>query len=76
LLLNVLLAMFFGLLLGVGLALRREAIDHRIRVTEDIADLLKLPLLAIVGKARFASAAPPQPSLVWWRRGGLAVAKS
>jgi chain length determinant protein EpsF len=73
LVLNVILALFFGMLLGVGLALRSEAIDHRIRVVEDIVDLLKLPVLAIVDKAASTGNARARPALPWWRRGGLAA---
>jgi Mrp family chromosome partitioning ATPase len=38
--------LLFGLLLGCGLAFLREALDTRVRSTEEIAERLGLPLLA------------------------------
>jgi Mrp family chromosome partitioning ATPase len=43
---NALIALAFGLLLGVGLAFLWEALDTRVRTAEEIAEKLKLPLLA------------------------------
>lgn len=50
-LLNVLVAVFLGILLGVGLALVRELANRRVRSGEDLAELIGLPLLAIIPKA-------------------------
>ena len=46
LLLNTLLAIFLGTLLGVGAALAMELKDRRIRSRQDIEDALGLPVLA------------------------------
>ena len=46
LLLNLILAMFLGGLLGVGVALLLELQDRRIRAAADLEQLLKLPVLA------------------------------
>jgi chain length determinant protein EpsF len=45
LLINMLLAVFFGAALGVGVALAAEMRDRRIREDEDIIELLNVPLL-------------------------------
>jgi receptor protein-tyrosine kinase len=50
---NIILAVILGLVLGVGLAFVIDAIDIRVRSTEEIGRLLGLPLLARV---------PPPPS--------------
>jgi Mrp family chromosome partitioning ATPase/capsular polysaccharide biosynthesis protein len=43
---NVILGVLLGLVLGVGLAFLREALDTRIRTAETISEGLHLPLLA------------------------------
>jgi succinoglycan biosynthesis transport protein ExoP len=43
---NTLLGLLFGLVLGLGLAFLRDALDTRIRSTDEIAESLELPLLA------------------------------
>lgn len=50
-LLNVLVAVFLGILLGVGLGLMRELANRRVRSAEDLAELIGLPLLATIPKA-------------------------
>lgn len=75
-LLNVILSLVFGTLLGVGLALRRETLDYRIRVPEDLTDLLKLPVLGTVEREPLASDRRARPFWLWWQRGGLAAARS
>lgn len=49
---NMAIALVFGLLLGVGLAFLREALDTRVRSGSEVAERLQLPLLARI----------PQPS--------------
>ena len=44
-LLNIVVALFVGTLLGVGLALGLELRDRRVRSSEDLADALEVPLL-------------------------------
>lgn len=56
-LLNVVGAVFFGILLGVGLALIRELGNRRIRSVEDLTDLMELPLLAAIPRVSSPSAA-------------------
>lgn len=54
LLLNVLVSIFLGTLLGVGLALVLELMNRRVRSTEDLADLANLPLLGQLSSAKRA----------------------
>lgn len=46
--LNVLVSIFLGTLLGVGLALMRELADRRVRSAQDLADALNTPLLGSI----------------------------
>ena len=50
-LLNVLVAVFLGTLLGVGLALMRELGNRRVRSAEDLMEVIGLPLLASIPHA-------------------------
>jgi Mrp family chromosome partitioning ATPase/capsular polysaccharide biosynthesis protein len=43
---NTLLALVLGLMLGIGLAFAREALDTRLRSADEVGDALGLPLLA------------------------------
>lgn len=45
---NTVLALVLGIIVGLGLALLREALDTRVRSTEEVAERLGLPLLARV----------------------------
>lgn len=45
---NVILGLVLGLILGLGLAFVREALDTRVRSTDDVAAHLGIPLLARV----------------------------
>jgi chain length determinant protein EpsF len=47
---NVLLAVFFGTLLGVGLGFMIELLDRRVRSGQDIVAALDIPVLAEVSK--------------------------
>jgi chain length determinant protein EpsF len=49
--LNVLVSIFLGLLLGLGLALIRELRNRRVRSADDLVELLGLPLLAAIPHA-------------------------
>lgn len=49
-LLNTLLAVFLGTLLGVGLALLTEMLDRRVRSSEDLVTSLEIPVLGELGK--------------------------
>jgi len=53
-LLNVLVSIFLGTLLGVGAALMLELGNRRVRSAEDLAEAIELPVLASI-----ASTAPP-----------------
>jgi succinoglycan biosynthesis transport protein ExoP len=46
--LNILLSIFLGGLLGVGFGLIAEMMDRRIRSSDDIASLLKVPVVALI----------------------------
>jgi succinoglycan biosynthesis transport protein ExoP len=47
---NGLTALALGLLLGIGFALLRDALDTRVRTADDIAEELNLPLLARISE--------------------------
>ena len=47
---NIILGLLFGLVVGCGLAFLRDALDTRVRTTDEISDLLDLPLLARLPK--------------------------
>jgi Mrp family chromosome partitioning ATPase/capsular polysaccharide biosynthesis protein len=47
---NIVLGFLFGLILGCGLAFLRDALDTRVRSTEEISEWLGLPLLARLPK--------------------------
>jgi chain length determinant protein EpsF len=51
LLLNTLIAIFLGTLLGVGTALLLELMQRRVRSAEDLAETLGVPVLAVIGHA-------------------------
>lgn len=52
LMLNTILAVFLGTLLGIGLALLMEMIDRRVRSSEDVASILGIPVLGELGHSR------------------------
>ncbi len=45
--LNILLSIFLGGLLGAGFGLAAELMDRRVRSSDDIADLLKVPVVTL-----------------------------
>ena len=49
-LLNMLLAVIVGGVLGLGFGLIAEMLDRRVRSSNDIAELLKVPVVALVNK--------------------------
>jgi chain length determinant protein EpsF len=48
--LNALLAVFLGSLLGMGTALLRELMDRRVRTLEDISDTIGAPVIGVIPK--------------------------
>lgn len=74
-LLNVILSIVVGTLVGIGLALRREMLDYRIRIAEDVSELLNLPVLGIIEMTSRNLDKPARSLWAWWRRGNLAAAK-
>lgn len=52
LVLNTILAVFLGGLLGIGLAFLMEMIDRRVRSGEDLAAILGIPVLGELGRNR------------------------
>ncbi|MDT7516447.1 chain length determinant protein EpsF [Rhodoferax mekongensis] len=50
-LINVLVSVFLGTLLGVGLALTLELLNRRVRSTEDLVEALELPVLGAISSA-------------------------
>lgn len=73
LMLNLVLAAIFGILLGVGLALRREVVDYRIRMIEDVTELLKLPVLGTIDKMTQSSDSPTRTFWAKSRRSPLVI---
>jgi succinoglycan biosynthesis transport protein ExoP len=55
-LLNVLVSIFLGTLLGVGAALMLEILDRRVRSPEDLEQTLELPVLASLAPPKAAAA--------------------
>jgi Mrp family chromosome partitioning ATPase/capsular polysaccharide biosynthesis protein len=47
---NIVFGLLLGLIVGLGLAFLREALDTRVRSTEEIAERLGIPLLARLAK--------------------------
>jgi polysaccharide biosynthesis transport protein len=50
--LNILLSIFLGALLGVGFAVVTEMLDRRVRSSEDLFKLVQFPVLADLSVAR------------------------
>lgn len=46
--LNVILSIFLGTMLGLGFALLSELLDRRVRSRDDLTDLLEVPVFAII----------------------------
>jgi len=75
LILNLFVAVFVGFPLGIGLALRREMLDHRIRLPGDVLEMLNIPLLGIIEKSSAeAEAKLPSTWARWFRRPAAAHA--
>src|SRR6185436_4978497 len=66
---TMLMAIAAGILLGVGAAFLLEMLDRRIRTTDDLVDVLKLPVLGVIARAR-----EPR-SLGMWRQHTPLLAK-
>lgn len=49
--LNLVVSIFLGTLLGIGLALVLELKDRKVRSTQDLSDVLDLPVLGSIGSA-------------------------
>ena len=62
--LNVLVSIFLGTLLGVGLALMLELSQRYVRSAQDLADALELPVLGSIG----STAGPGKPRFKSWLR--------
>ncbi len=54
LMLNTLLAAFLGGVLGIGIAIFLEMIHPRVRLDEDLVQLLGVPILGKIGSVRYA----------------------
>ena len=63
-LLNLLIALVVGTILGIGAALAMELLDHRVRSREDLTRLFGLPLIGVIEKPKTISTrhrgAPPR----------------
>ncbi len=49
-LLNTLIAVFLGMMLGVSAAFMREMVDRRVRSAGDLMEILQLPVLGVIQK--------------------------
>jgi capsular exopolysaccharide synthesis family protein len=49
---NTAIAVFFGLLLGLALAMLRDRLDRRVRTSEEIETVLEAPVLAIIPQSK------------------------
>jgi len=58
-LVNVLLALVFGTIFGIGLALLRERLDQRVHGDEDFRTLFGIPVLGVVERAPLISVSRP-----------------
>ena len=67
-LLNLAVAVFVGTVLAVGLALVRELLDRRVRVTTDVVESLGLPLLGVMPKPGSRRSGPQQRLLAMEQR--------
>ena len=63
-LLNTLLAVFLGTLLGIGLAFLMEIIDRRVRSAEDLSLALEIPVLGVLA----AAATKPRARMLFRRK--------
>lgn len=71
LILNLMLSVFIGTLLGVGAALVLEILDQRVRSTDDLGDMLQLPILGVLIKQ--PRGGPKR--LAFWRRRPVLTAR-
>jgi len=62
--LNTLIAVFLGTMLGIGAALALEMFDQRIRSADGLGEMLQLPILGVITKQK--RGAPKR--LAFWRR--------
>jgi len=46
--LNIMLSIFLGAMLGIGFGLIAEMMDRRVRSREDISELLEIPVFALI----------------------------
>lgn len=66
---NIAITVLFGFLLAGGGAFLLEMIDRRVRSAEDLAEMLQLPVLAVIERPR------PPSRLLMWRRMKLLPSK-
>ena len=52
LMLNLLVALVVGLMLGIGAAIAMELLDHRVRSPEDLTRIFDLPLIGVIEKTK------------------------
>ena len=48
----LLMSIFAGILIGVGVAYMREMLDKRVRSVHDLTEMLQVPVLGVIGNSR------------------------
>ena len=61
---NAVVGLFFGVLLGFGLAAVRDMLDARVRSEDEIGELLRIPILARVGTPPQRPDGTPQLAMI------------
>jgi chain length determinant protein EpsF len=56
--LNILVSIFLGTLLGIGLALILELTNRRVRSAEDMVEMLEIPLLGVISSGKSVGKLP------------------
>lgn len=65
LMLNMILSLFLGTLLGLGVGLLAEMVDRRVRSAEDLADILQAPVLGVIKRGMIPPSRQKRLQLAW-----------
>jgi len=67
-LINAVLSVFLGLMMGLGFAILAEIRDRRVRSPQDLVELLQLPVLGVIGPLVSSPRSPDALASMWPRR--------